>query len=105
METLPDNRTTIFNGIEVRWAIGDINSSRAKELGIDVRWDENGKLVKSGPFWEAWGYCMGKMYQLFAFYDTETKLLYDITPLKRIEGQDYYFDQNVYDKLTNGLPS
>lgn len=104
MTVLPDNYTTTFNGIEVKWFIGDINHSRAEALGITVRWvGDLGKckLEKSGAFWEAWGSCMDKAYQLFAWYNSETRELIDITPLARVEGQDYYYDDNIYKALTS----
>lgn len=96
------DRTMMYNGIPVKWFIGDINRERAKELGINVRWigvAGQTKIEKDGPFWEAWGSCLGHAYQLFAWFNPETRELIDIHPLPRVEGQDHYFNQEIYDKL------
>lgn len=98
---LPNDHYTEFNGIKIRWFIGDINTSKAKELGLNPRWTgELGstKLIDSGPYWEAWGSCLGKAYQLFAWFDTETRELIDIHPLAN--NGSPYFKQENFDLLT-----
>lgn len=102
---LPEDHKTIYNGVEVKWFIGDINHGRAEKLGLKPRWEGFPgavTMIDDGPIWEAWGSCMGKAYQLFAWFDGVTRELIDPHPLQRVEGQDYYFDQEIYNKLTNG---
>lgn len=97
---LPKDKFVEYNGIKTKWFIGDINHSKAKELGLNPRWDKDGHLIDSGPYWEAWGSCNGQMYQLFAWYNSATRELIDIHALERVEGQDHYFHQETYDMLT-----
>jgi len=94
------DRTMMYNGIPVKWFIGDLNFSRAKELGCTEPFGYSGgcKVVKPGPYWEAWGSCLGKAYQLFAYFNEETS---ELTEIRVCENNgSSYFSQENYDKLT-----
>lgn len=121
---LPENYTTEYNGVKVKWFIGDINSIRVEKLNCfsicknktykEVKKRDwllrkkkvlvfdgfvEGKLInKEGAYWEAWGSCNGKTYQLNAWFDRETRELSDIT----IHGDknNYYYDAETYKMLT-----
>lgn len=109
---LGKNRQTKFNGQQVRWFIGDLNFGKAKELGCIKNINETQRIINNnGFYWEAWGSCNGKMYQLFAWYNKEKNELSDINVLppkiyytnrdgETIEEDSYYFDQQTYDLLT-----
>ncbi len=92
------DRTMMYNGIEVKWFIGDINWSRAKELGLTKPYEKDGYTTSGeGPYWEAWGSCLGKAYQLSAWFNKETKELSDIEPI--YDPDNSYFNQEIYNKL------
>ncbi len=74
---LPEDHYMEYNGIRVHWFIGDLNSKSC---------------------WEAWGSCLGKAYQLFAWYNRETKELTEICVNK--DNGSSYFSQENYNLLT-----
>lgn len=87
------DRTMMYNGIPVKWFIGDINLSRAIELGCCIKEKEATRLVNpNGAYWEAWGSCLGKAYQLSAWFNQDTS---ELTDIKVCE------DAENYNKLTN----
>ncbi len=110
---LPEDRTIIYNGVETRWFIGDINISRALRLGCVTQEDGNRFITNhDGAFWEAWGSCNGRVYQLSAWYSAKTRELVDIEVLPRkqkkvnldgttVEEDAYYFHEETYRLLTN----
>lgn len=91
--------TISYNGIPVKWFIGDINFKKAVEIGCAKK-DDKGITItnKDGHYWEAHGSCLGKAYQMFAWFNTETLELIDIRANKG--GERTNFDQEIYNKLT-----
>ena len=70
--------TTKYNGVTVKWFIGDWNTR-----------------VNT---WEAWGSVEGKAYQLSAWFNRERQELYDIKV--NSDEKNYYYDAVIYKKLT-----
>ena len=90
---LPLDHYITYNGVKVHWFIGDFNFT--------------------GQYWEAWGSCNNRAYQMAAKYGGSSelpiikgffpkkRLLYDIVVLKKLEGQNNsYFNQENYNLLT-----
>ena len=110
-QILPKTRITNYNGIEVKWFIGDINRDRALTVGAVKEVSGYKTISGKGAYWEAWGSANGHAYQLCAWYDEITRELVDIRVLgpkqiiinsdgTRTEEHAYYFHKKTYDLLT-----
>jgi hypothetical protein len=98
---LPEDQYTEYNGVKVHWVIGDINHSRAKESGLNPHWKGqagNVIMIDDGSIWEAWGSCLGRPYQLSAWYNGITRELSDIQV--NDDRENYYFHEETYNALT-----
>lgn len=96
---LPANYKTAYNGVDIKWFIGDINISMAERLGC-FEWNgRSGSLTsQKGHYWEAWGRCNGKAYQLRAWFCRVTRELVDIRV--NSDKSNYYYCEETFKMLT-----
>lgn len=105
---LPKDHYTTYNGVKVKWFIGDINFIQAKKIGF---LDESGKVKSGGSYWHAWGCCGEHPYQLMGWYNNETRELSNVFVLPEFHEQEQpdgsmkkvrspYFNPAVYSQLT-----
>jgi hypothetical protein len=101
---LGEDHIMYYNGVKVHWVIGDVNMAKATELGLVEEKEKNiFGLTGDGPYWEAWGSCNGRPYQLFAWFDKGTQMLSNIIVLN--DPKNDYFHQETYEILTKANPT
>jgi hypothetical protein len=76
---LPSNHILKYNNVDVKWFIGDYN------------W--------KGQFWEAWGSCEGRPYQMFAKFNQYSRVLSDLHVFNN--RTNIYFHEPTYNLLTS----
>ncbi len=90
------NLPTHYNGIPVKWWIGE-----AQSPSIEPRNRNMGSDYAKYRIWIAHATCNGKMYQLSATYDAFTDELSNIHLCKKGE---YYYDEETNRLLTGRVP-
>ncbi len=88
---LPQDHCTVYNRQKIHWFIGD-GKWRAGETYRPRLWHA------WGAYYDEAGKCYP--YVMYAVYDSTSRMLSEITVLPKRPGQEYYFNQNVFDILT-----